>query len=134
MTYHSEYLAEKGLILVTQAGETRYADLMEVAPHLARLMEAHATNLAVIDLRSAALHLSVPELYFVTKRLPELGLLAGSRLALVCPSTWGNQELYDFYSLAARQRGYRTRVFETPEAAEGWLLEGPHPEADGKQP
>lgn len=130
MTHHETYLADKGLIIVTQTGEARYADLLEVAPELARLMEQHKTHLAVIDLRSADLRISVPELYFVTKRLPELGVLAGTRLAFVCPHTETNAELFDFYSLAARQRGYRTRLFETIEAAETWLREGPPPEVD----
>jgi hypothetical protein len=123
MTYHTEYRADKGLIALTQEGEIRYVDVIEVAPEVAQLMEKHHTNLALIDLRAAALHISVPELYFVTKRLPELGVLPGSRLAFVCPRSESHLELYDFYALASRNRGYRTKLFETEEEAEAWLSE-----------
>src|SRR5574337_1255459 len=121
MNYHTEYRADKGLIALTQEGEIRYVDVIEVAPEVAQLMEKHHTNLALIDLRTAELRITVPELYFVTKRLPELGVMPGSRLAFVCPRTEANAELYDFYALASRNRGYRTKLFETEEAAESWL-------------
>ena len=125
-----EYSADKGLVVVKQAGEVRYSTVMEDLPEIARLMEEHHTHLAAVDLRGAALRLSVPEVYFVTKQLADQGILPGSRMAFVCPKTEENTELYDFCALAARNRGYRTRLFEAMEDAEGWLQEGQGLDAD----
>ena len=125
-----EYSADKGLVVVKQKGELRYSTVMEELPEIARLMEKHHTHLAAVDLREAALQLSVPEVYFVTKQLADQGILPGSRMAFVCLMTEENAELYDFCALAARNRGYRTRLFERMKDAEGWLQEGKAHEAD----
>lgn len=122
-----EYQADKGMVVVTQAGETRYASVVKELPEIGRLMEKHHTHLAAFDLRATALHLSVPEVYFVTKQLADLGILPGSRFAFVCPPSEANAELYEFCALAARNRGYRTRLFETMEAGEAWLREAQRP-------
>jgi hypothetical protein len=124
MSYRTEYLADKGIVMVTQAGEVRYASVRREVPSMARLMEKHHTHLALIDLRRASLHLSVPELYFLTSQLVDQGVLPGSRLALVCRRTKANLESYSFYALASRKRGYRTRLFRALTAAKAWLLEG----------
>ncbi len=123
MGHKIEYRADRGLIVVTQAGEVRYSTLVEGLPEIAQLMEKRHTHLAVVDLREAFLQLSVPEVYFATKHLADQGILPGSRPAFIYPKTKVNVELSSFCALAARNRGYRTKLFETMEAAEDWLRE-----------
>jgi len=125
-----EYSEDKRVVVVKQEGKVRYSTVMEDLPQIARLMEKHHTHLAAVDLRAAEVQLSVPEVYFVTKQLADQGILPGSRMAFICPRSEENGELYDFCALAARNRGYRTRLFEAMEDAEGWLQEGRTHEAD----
>ncbi len=132
MSYKTEYIAGKGILVITGAGEVRYASVMQEMPDVARLMQEHHTHRALVDLRAASLHLSVPELYFLTNQLADLGVRPGSRLAFVCPKTTDNLDLYNFYALASRVKGYRSKLFEDVEKARAWLLEGARSEKDRK--
>jgi len=66
--------------------------------------------------------LSPTNQYAVVTRLPELGLTAEHRLALV-HSTAAMSDANQFINLVARNRGIMVRNFRSVEGAESWLRE-----------
>jgi hypothetical protein len=123
MRWQVEYMAEKGIVLVTAAGPVTYHDVLLQVDQAARLMNEHKAVLVLADYVEARSELSLAQLYFLARDYSKVEGASHARAAVVVPRTRHRIETYEFHALAAKNAGYNVQLFDTKAAAEEWLCQ-----------
>ena len=117
----AKHVPEKGLVLVEFTGQFSLEDVKRQGRETIRLLKEHRVLRVLVDCRNALAGVSLTDIYWLPAIYDQLGAPRFSRVAVVLPENKYQLEAYHFFELRCRNTFYNIRLFETIDAAEGWL-------------
>ena len=123
MPWTVEYASERGLVVVTGAGEMKNEDATAQATEAMCYVKQNHSNAVLVDYSGAVSEVSLPTLYWLPDYFSELGAPWNMRVAVLLPRAQYRLESFQFFELVCKNAGYHVRLFETKAAAETWLGE-----------
>src|ERR1019366_4986758 len=106
MPEKTEYIAAKGIVVITYTGKVTIA-------------EAREATVKAIAIQAGP---SVTDLWELVQSYPELEVPRQTRLAVVRPEARDRKDLTGFFEVICPNRCYNAKGFHTREAAEYWVL------------
>jgi hypothetical protein len=121
MAERTEYVAEKGFILITYTGKVTIDEAREATVKAIAIQKEKHTDRVVIDPSDMTAWPSVSEMWGLVQSYPELEAPQRTRLAVVRPKAPDKTDLSGFYEVTCQNRCYNAKAFNTREAAEEWV-------------
>jgi hypothetical protein len=124
MPQKAEYIAEKGMIVITYTGKVLMDEVREATVRAIALQKANGTVRVLIDAFAMTAWPSRVEMWYLVSSYPQLEVPPGTRLAAIRPQLPDETDISGFYETVCQNRSYNAKAFHTKEAAEEWLLGG----------
>jgi hypothetical protein len=121
MPEKTEYVAEKGIIVITYTGEVTINEVRQATVKAIALQKQNQTDRVVIDAADMTAEPSVSEMWELVQSYPELEVPRRTRLAAVRPRVPDKADLTGFFEVVCQNRCYNAKGFKTREAAEEWV-------------
>jgi hypothetical protein len=121
MPEKTEYVAEKGIIVITYTAEVTIDEVRQATVKAIALQKKNQTNRVVIDAADMTAEPSVSEMWELVQSYPELEVPRRTRLAAVRPRVLDKADLTGFFEVVCQNRCYNAKGFHTREAAEEWV-------------
>ena len=118
----TEYIAAKGIIVITYTGKVTIAEVREATVKAIAIQDEKQTNRVVIDAGDMTAGPSVTDMWELVQSYPELEVPKLTRLAVVRPEAPDRKDLTGFFEVICQNRCYNAKGFHTREAAEYWVL------------
>ena len=122
MPEKTEYIAAKGIVVITYTGKVTIAEAREATVKAIAIQDEQQTNWVVIDAWDMTAGPSVTDLWELVQSYPELEVPRQTRLAVVRPEARDRKDLTGFFEVICQNRCYNAKGFHTREAAEHWVL------------
>jgi hypothetical protein len=122
MPEKTEYIAAKGIIVITYTGKVTIAEAREATVKAIAIQDEKQTNRVVIDAWDMTAGPSITEMWDLVQSYPELEVPRPTRLAVVRPEARDRKDLTGFFEVICQNRCYNAKGFHTREAAEYWVL------------
>src|ERR1035437_5776693 len=116
MPEKTEYIAVKGIIVITYTGKVTIAEAREATVKAIAIQDEKQTNRVVIDAR---------DMWELVQSYPELEVPKLTRLAVVRPEAPDRKDLTGFFEVICQNRCYNAKGFHTREAAGDLLGRAP---------
>jgi hypothetical protein len=120
MPEKTEYVAEKGIVVITYNGEVTMGEVQEATLKAIALQKKNQIDRVVIDAFDMTAAPSVSELWELVQSYPELQVPRQTRIAAVRPSVPDRADITGFYEVVCQNRCYNAKGFHTRAAAEEW--------------
>lgn len=127
MPEKTEYVAEKGIIVITYTGKVTINEAREATVKAIAIQAEKQTDRVVIDTLDMTGGPSIMEMWGLVQSYPELEVPRRTRLAGVRPRIQGEADLAGFFEVICQNRCYNAKVFHTREAAEEWVQSNGRP-------
>ena len=112
--------AERDYIVTQIDGRLDVSVVKEFLAELGRVMSTSGCERVLVDLRGAAMRLSMGELYFAPRMVSEAGIpIATKRAVIVAEKDWS---LYSYLQMVAQNQAQIVRIFTDPDEASRWLM------------
>ena len=122
MPEKTEYIAAKGIIVITYTGKVTIAEAKEATVKAIAIQGEKQTNRVVIDAWDMTAGPSITDMWELVQSYPELEVPKPTRLAVVRPEAPDRKDLTGFFEVICQNRCYNAKGFHTREAAEYWVL------------
>lgn len=124
MAWSSAFNSQSKHIELTISGEVSHGDLIAACDSAFKLALEHGTQHVLADCRLMKGGHSVPDLYFLAKKLAgNAELMPEFREAVVLAVDPGARAMVHFWETTCLNRGLNVRVFEDRQYALQWLHE-----------
>jgi hypothetical protein len=122
MPEKTEYVAAKGIIVITYTGKVTIEEAKEATVKAIAIQGEKQTNRVVIDTVDMTVWPSISEMWGLVQSYPELEAPRRTRLAAIRQAAPDKSDLAGFFEVMCQNRCYNAKVFNTREAAEEWVL------------
>jgi hypothetical protein len=123
MSWDNE-LDEDGIIVSRVWGSLNDDEVVAKVLELVELIKHSGATGCLSDFREVQSEVSIVKLYELPVLYDEIGVSRMVRQALLLPITKHRMRDYKFYEDVCQNQGYNFRLFECPDEARQWLLEG----------
>ncbi len=117
----TEYVADKGIIVITYTGKVTIAEVTEATVKAIAFQKDKQTDRVVIDTLDMTAAPSLSEMWALVESYPELEAPRRTRLAAVRPKVADKADITGFFEVVCQNRCYNAKGFHTREAAEEWV-------------
>jgi hypothetical protein len=121
MPEKTEYVAEKGIIVITYTGAVTMDEVRGATVKAIALQKKNQTDRVVIDTLDMAAAPSVSEMWELVQTYPELEVPRRTRIAAVRPRMPDKADITGFYEVVSQNRCYNAKGFHTRAEAEEWV-------------
>ena len=121
MPEQTEYVAEKGFIVITYTGTVTIEEVREATAKAIAIQKEKQTYQVVIDASDMTAGPSITEMWALVESYPKIGAPRQTRLAAVRPKAPDKKDLTGFFEVMCQNRCYNAKGFSTREAAEEWV-------------
>jgi hypothetical protein len=121
MPQKTEYVAEKGIIVITYTGNVVIAEVKQATAQAIAMQKARKTGRILIDAFSMTAWPSLVEMWKLVEAYPELEVPLGTRIAAIRPQAPDETDISGFYEKVCQNRSYNAKAFHAREEAEAWL-------------
>jgi hypothetical protein len=121
MPQSTEYVAEKGIIVITYTGKVLIEEVREATVQSIAIQKERRTARVLIDAFAMTAWPSLVDMFRLVESYPQLGAPPGTRLAAIRPKIPDNTNISGFYETVCANRCYLAKAFQTREDAEEWL-------------
>ncbi len=122
MPEQTEYVAEKGIIVITYTGNVTMKEVREATMKAIAIQKERRSNRVVVDASEMTAWPSLVEMWELVQSYPALEVPLETRVAAVRPKVPDKSDLTGFYETICQNRCYNAKGFNTREAAEEWVL------------
>jgi hypothetical protein len=116
----TEYIADKGLIVITYSAKVLMSEVKDATVKAIALQSERQTDRVIIDARTMTAWPTLAEMWELVEAYPQLGAPRRTRLAAIRPQIKDETDISGFYETVCQNRCYNAKAFHTWEAAEAW--------------
>jgi hypothetical protein len=121
MPQHTEYVGEKGIIVITYTGKVTIIEVREATVQAIALQKERQTDRVLIDARTMTAWPSLAEMWELVESYPQIGAPRRTRLAAIRPEAPDDTDVSGFFEVVCQNRCYKAKAFDTSEAAQEWV-------------
>jgi hypothetical protein len=121
MPEKTEYVAEKGIIVITYNGEVTMGEVRGATVKAIAMQKENQTDRVVVDALDMTAAPSVSEMWELVESYPELQVPRRTRIAAVRPTVPDRADISGFFEVVCQNRCYNAKSFHTRAAAEEWV-------------
>jgi hypothetical protein len=114
-----EYLSDAAIVKATTCGRVTYGGAIAVAADMARHLNRLGAVKFLVDHRSAAVDISITDLYYLVAETERVGL--GPQYIGAIVFAKDTEHDFGFYQMRTVNAGFRRRMFTDMQAAMEWL-------------
>lgn len=120
----TEYIPEKGIIVITYTGKVIIDEVREATVQAIAIQKEKRTDCVLIDAFTMTAWPSLVDMFHLVNSYPQLNAPPQTCLAAVRPQVPDPADISGFYETVCQNRSYNAKAFQTREEAEKWLLSG----------
>jgi hypothetical protein len=117
----TEYVAARGIIVITYTGRVTMDEVKDATVQAIGIQKQGLTDLVLIDASAMTAWPTLTEMFVLVQSYPDLQVPPQTRLAAVRSQAPDSSDLAGFYETVCRNRCYDAKAFHTREDAERWL-------------
>ena len=121
MPQKTEYVAEKGMIVISYSGKVTIEEVREATVQAIAMQKEGRTDRVLIDAMTMTAWPSRVEMWHLVESYSQLEAPRRTRLAAIRPQVPDKTDVSGFFETVCRNRCYNAKAFHTREDAEGWL-------------
>lgn len=121
MPWTIEYLPDDQLIHIATAGSVTTEEMLAQTDAALELQRKHDVRKFLIDYSAANIHAPLADLFNLPDYYSAHAARRQSRIAVVVAAESRQRDKFEFYEDVCRNRGYRSRVFDSADDARVWL-------------
>jgi hypothetical protein len=126
MPEQTEYVAEKGIIVLTYTGMVTIEEVREATVKAIAIQKEKNINRVVIDALDMTGAPSISQMWELVESYPELEAPRQTRIAAIRPKVPDKADVTGFFEVICQNRCYNAKGFSTREAAEEWVQAEPN--------
>jgi hypothetical protein len=121
MPQKAEYVAEKGLIVLTYSGKVTIEEVRAATIQAIAMQKEWRTDRVLIDAMTMTAWPSLADMWHLVESYPQLEAPRRTRLAAIRPQVPDKTDVSGFFETICKNRCYNAKAFHIREDAEAWL-------------